>query len=119
MDLSPIIRDGRLSSTKAWSSCPSRSIRQRCLKRCLRAADGEALEEWDLRLCRCHSRIHEVLGIARGSGRVQFGGSKGRALELKAGDVAILPAGVGPQMPRGKQRLLVVAPIPARRLRRV
>src|ERR1700729_2115614 len=27
-----------------------------------------------------HSRIHEVLGIARGSGRVQFGGPKGRTL---------------------------------------
>jgi uncharacterized protein YjlB len=42
-----------------------------------------------------HSRIHEVLGIARGSGKVQFGGSKGRTLVLKAGDVAILPAGTG------------------------
>jgi hypothetical protein len=26
-----------------------------------------------------HSRIHEVLGIARGHGKVQFGGLKGRA----------------------------------------
>jgi uncharacterized protein YjlB len=40
-----------------------------------------------------HSRIHEVLGIARGRGKVQFGGLKGRTLALKAGDVAILPAG--------------------------
>ena len=32
-----------------------------------------------------HSRIHEVLGIARGTGRVQFGGPKGRTLLLKAG----------------------------------
>jgi hypothetical protein len=32
-----------------------------------------------------HSRIHEVLGIARGTGRVQFGGPKGRPLTLKAG----------------------------------
>jgi uncharacterized protein YjlB len=39
------------------------------------------------------SRIHEVLGIARGKGRVRFGASKGR----KAGDVAILPAGTGHQ----------------------
>jgi uncharacterized protein YjlB len=40
-----------------------------------------------------HSRIHEVVGIARGTGKVQFGGPKGRILLLKAGDVAILPAG--------------------------
>ena len=40
-----------------------------------------------------HSRIHEVLGIARGSGKVQFGGAHGRALALAAGDVAVLPAG--------------------------
>ena len=39
-----------------------------------------------------HSRIHEVLGIARGRCRVRFGGANGRVLPLKAGDVAILPA---------------------------
>ena len=44
-----------------------------------------------------HSRIHEVLGIARGRGRVRFGGNKGRIYTLKAGDVAILPAGTGHQ----------------------
>ena len=44
-----------------------------------------------------HSRIHEVLGIARGSGKVQFGGPKGRTLTVKAGDVAILPQ-YGPSM---------------------
>jgi uncharacterized protein YjlB len=40
-----------------------------------------------------HSRIYEVLGIARGTGRIQFGGPKGRTFVLKAGDIAILPAG--------------------------
>ena len=44
-----------------------------------------------------HSRIHEVLGIARGEGKVQFGGHLGRTLKVKAGDVAILPAGTGHQ----------------------
>ena len=31
-----------------------------------------------------HSRIHEVLGMACGSGKVQFGGPKGRTLTVKA-----------------------------------
>ncbi|WP_348629624.1 hypothetical protein [Mesorhizobium sp. M7A.F.Ca.ET.027.03.2.1] len=34
-----------------------------------------------------HSRIHEGLGVARGSGKVQFGGQRGRVSTLKAGDV--------------------------------
>jgi hypothetical protein len=44
-----------------------------------------------------HSRIHEVLGIARRKGRAGFGGNKGRIFTLKAGDVAALPAGTGYQ----------------------
>jgi uncharacterized protein YjlB len=38
-----------------------------------------------------HTRTHEVLGIARGAVRVEFGGANGRILDLKAGDVVILP----------------------------
>jgi uncharacterized protein YjlB len=44
-----------------------------------------------------HSRIHEIPGIARGRGRVRFGGAKGRVFTLKAGDIAVLPAGTGHQ----------------------
>ena len=38
-----------------------------------------------------HTRTHEVLGIARGGARVQFGGLSGRTLTVKAGDVVRLP----------------------------
>jgi uncharacterized protein YjlB len=55
-----------------------------------------------------HSRIHEVLGIARGNGTVRFGGNNGRTLQLKAGDVAILPAGTGHQCLSASADFLVV-----------
>jgi uncharacterized protein YjlB len=59
-----------------------------------------------------HSRIHEVLGIARGSGKVQFGGAHGRALILKAGDVVILPAGTGHECLEAAKDFLVVGAYP-------
>ena len=41
-----------------------------------------------------HSTAHEVLGIYRGKARVLLGGNDGVTLEIKAGDVLVIPAGV-------------------------
>ena len=61
-----------------------------------------------------HSRIHEVMGVARGTAVVQFGGTHGRRLRVKAGDVVILPAGTGHQCFSASQDFLVVGAYPAR-----
>lgn len=42
-----------------------------------------------------HSTAHEVLGIARGQTRVQFGGPDGPVMEFWEGDAVLIPAGVG------------------------
>ena len=63
--------------------------------------------------CHFHSNAHEVLGIARGSVAVELGGADGRVVRLTAGDVVLLPAGVGHRRVRGSPNLLVVGAYPA------
>jgi uncharacterized protein YjlB len=73
---------------------------------------GRFLAEWHLRF-RTLPYHNEVLGVARGHGRVRSGGAKGRALMLKAGDVVILPAGTGHERLSGSKDLRVIGAYPA------
>jgi uncharacterized protein YjlB len=59
-----------------------------------------------------HTRTHEVLGIARGTVDVQFGGAHGARLGLKCGDVVVIPAGVGHRRRKASTDLLVVGAYP-------
>jgi uncharacterized protein YjlB len=42
-----------------------------------------------------HSTSHEVLGIYSGTALLHLGGEQGQKIEVKAGDIIIIPAGVG------------------------
>lgn len=44
-----------------------------------------------------HSTAHEVLGIYRGSATLRLGHTAGASLVAEAGDVVVIPAGVGHQ----------------------
>jgi uncharacterized protein YjlB len=67
-----------------------------------------------------HSRIHEVMGVARGCAVARFGGKGQRAITIKPGDVLILPAGTGHECVSASEDFLVVGGLSAdRHLRRV
>lgn len=59
-----------------------------------------------------HSTAHEVLGIARGTARVQFGGDSGVTVDVGPGDVVVIPAGVAHKNLGSSGDLLVVGGYP-------
>ena len=59
-----------------------------------------------------HSMIHEVLGIARGSATLRLGGNKGKTIKVTAGDVILVPAGVGHECLKATKQFLVIGAYP-------
>ena len=59
-----------------------------------------------------HSTAHEVLGVYRGEVTVCLGGEDGMHVTLRAGDVAVLPAGVAHKNERQSSDFAVVGAYP-------
>jgi uncharacterized protein YjlB len=59
-----------------------------------------------------HSKTHEVLGVIRGTARLQFGGPSGIAQSVNPGDLIIIPAGVAHRLIEGDDDFTVVGAYP-------
>lgn len=59
-----------------------------------------------------HSNTHEVLGVFKGSAEILFGGEFGEKVTVKAGDVVVIPAGVGHKCLSDENDFMVVGAYP-------
>lgn len=59
-----------------------------------------------------HTMAHEVLGIAAGTAAVRFGGELGVTVEVQAGDMVVIPAGVAHRNLGASDDFLVVGAYP-------
>ena len=60
-----------------------------------------------------HCDAHEVLGVYSGEATVQFGGDDGVVITARAGDVIVLPAGMGHKKLSSRGALGIVGAYPA------
>ncbi|MBV9558223.1 MAG: cupin domain-containing protein [Pseudolabrys sp.] len=73
---------------------------------------GEAWRNGIYDFVHYHPRIYEVLGVARGSATLRLGGNQGRTIKLKAGDVLVVPPGVGHECLEASPTFLAVGAYP-------
>jgi len=59
-----------------------------------------------------HAATHEVLGVVAGWATVKLGGERGSLVDLIAGDVVVIPAGVGHRLLAGSDDFEVVGAYP-------
>jgi uncharacterized protein YjlB len=59
-----------------------------------------------------HATAHEALAVAAGGTTLQLGGPSGPVLDVRAGDVLVLPAGTGHRRLGSDEGLLVVGAYP-------
>lgn len=59
-----------------------------------------------------HSTTHEILGVFRGSATLKLGGERGKTLQIRSGDVIVIPAGVAHQKIENSGDFAVVGAYP-------
>jgi uncharacterized protein YjlB len=59
-----------------------------------------------------HTTTHEILGVYRGAATLRLGGEDGRTLEVRSGDVIVIPAGVAHQKVQASADFSVVGAYP-------